>query len=281
MKSIKQEPKDSPVIKSLNQWNSVKRAVNATATIQSIAEVLNHTYIPSAEDKPLFDLKNSYWYKVLIDIIQESSRRAIVNAGPVGDGQTVWTNIVTEAKNSTTARISSQSLTTYLTTSKIQDGSWRGTDTAYLNYWNEQMCKLVEYSLMTPMTDDFKLTLLKNAVQDTPHLASMESAYDVATRLGSGAPGAIDYNGYMEVLFLPLRIMTPRFRRLHDLRIDVPTLTRRFLQNHMMRNSTTLIPALTLYGLMLIILCWHTTAMVHVYLMTRGPSFCKILRTSG
>jgi hypothetical protein len=28
----------------------------------------------------------------------------------------------------------------------------------------------------------------------------MESAYDVTTRLGSSAPGAIDYNGYMEVL---------------------------------------------------------------------------------
>jgi hypothetical protein len=50
------------------------------------------------------------------------------------------------------------------------------------------------------MTDDFKLTLLKNAVQDAPHLASVESAYDVTTRLGSGTPGAIDYNGYMEVL---------------------------------------------------------------------------------
>jgi hypothetical protein len=50
------------------------------------------------------------------------------------------------------------------------------------------------------MTDDFKLTLLKNAVQDASHLASMESAYDITTRLGSGAPGAINYNGYMEVL---------------------------------------------------------------------------------
>jgi hypothetical protein len=129
------------------------------------------------------------------------SSQAIVNAGPVGDGQTVWTNIVTDAKKSTTARISLQSLTAYLTTSKIQDGSWQGTDTAYLNHWNKQMHKLVEYSLMTPMTADFKLTLLKNAVQDAPHLASMESAYDVTTWLGSNAPGAIDYNGYMEVLF--------------------------------------------------------------------------------
>jgi hypothetical protein len=58
----------------------------------------------------------------------------------------------------------------------------------------------MEYSLMTPITDDFKLTLLKNAVQDAPHLASVESAYDVTTWLGSSTPGAIHYNGYMEVL---------------------------------------------------------------------------------
>jgi hypothetical protein len=72
-KSIKPEPKDFPVIKSLNQWDSTKRAVNAMATVQSIAEVLNYTYISSAGDQPLFNLKNSYWYKVLVDIIQESS----------------------------------------------------------------------------------------------------------------------------------------------------------------------------------------------------------------
>jgi hypothetical protein len=62
------------------------------------------------------------------------------------------------------------------------------------------MRKLVEYLLTTPMTDDFKLTLLKNAVQDASHLASVESAYDVTTWLGSGTPGAIDYNVYMQVL---------------------------------------------------------------------------------
>jgi hypothetical protein len=50
------------------------------------------------------------------------------------------------------------------------------------------------------MTDDFKLTLLKNAAQEASHLASVESAYDVTTWLGCGAPGAINYNGYMEVL---------------------------------------------------------------------------------
>jgi hypothetical protein len=51
-KSTKREPEDFPVIKSLNQWDSVKRVVKAMATVQSIAEVLNHTYIPSAGNKP-------------------------------------------------------------------------------------------------------------------------------------------------------------------------------------------------------------------------------------
>jgi hypothetical protein len=124
MKSIKREPKDFPVIKSLNQWDSVKRVVNATATVQSIAKVLNHTHIPSVEDKPLFDLKNSYWYKVLVYIIQELSLRAIVNAGPVGDGQTVWTNIVTEAEKSTMARISSQTLRILTTGMNRCASSW-------------------------------------------------------------------------------------------------------------------------------------------------------------
>jgi hypothetical protein len=253
-KSIKQEPKDFPVIKLLNQWDSVKRVVNATATVQSIAEVLNIPTFLLWGTNPCLTSRTVTGTRSLLTL-SRSPLRAIVNAGHVGDGQPVWTNIITEAKKSTTARISSQSLTAYLTTSKIRDGSWRGTDTAYLNYWNEQMCKLVEYSPTTPMTDDFKLTLLKNAVQDASHLASMESAYDVTTQLGLAHQEPLTIMVTWRFSFLPLRIMMPRFRRLHDPRPDVPTLTHRFLQNPMMRNSTTLIPALTLYGLTLIILC--------------------------
>ncbi len=104
---------------------------------------------------------------------------------------------------------------------------------------------------------------------------------DSSTESLFSTPGAIDYMGTWRFSFLPLRIMMPRFCRPLDPRIDVPMPTHCFLQNPMMRNSTTLIPALTLYGLMLIILCWHTTAMVHVYLKTRGPNFRKILGTSG
>jgi hypothetical protein len=131
------------------------------------------------------------------------------------------------------------------------------------------------------MTDDFKLTLLKNAVQDAPHLASMESAYDITTRLGSGAPGAIDYNGYMEVLLSAAQnhdakiLLTTRSQnRRANAHSSFPTES----YDEKQYDSDTSIDTI---WLMLIILCWHTTVTVHMYLMTRGPNFCKILGTSG
>ena len=198
-KTIKRDSKDFSEIKDLRQWDQGKRAWTATAKVQSISELLDPTYVPPAADKALFDLKNSYFYKVEVDNILEPSLRVIVNAGPKGDGQGIWGRIVAEAEKSTAARIASQKVTTYLSTSKIRDGSWKGTDAGYLHHWREMMRQLEEYSPSTPMGDHFKLTWLQAAVKDAPHLASVESTYDINTRMGSTSTG-IDYNGYMEVL---------------------------------------------------------------------------------
>jgi hypothetical protein len=62
------------------------------------------------------------------------------------------------------------------------------------------MRKLEEYSPSTPMTDDFKLRLIKNAVSAAPHLATIESTQEINERMGSFNAGALSFNGYMEVL---------------------------------------------------------------------------------
>jgi hypothetical protein len=111
----------------------------ATATVQSVQEIMDPTFVPAAADKALFNLKNGYVYKVAVDNILEPSLQVIVNEGPVGDRQAVWRNVLAEDEKSTAARLSSQKISTYLATSTIRDGSWKGTDTAYLNHWREQM----------------------------------------------------------------------------------------------------------------------------------------------
>jgi hypothetical protein len=100
-KSIKRESRDFPFIKDIQQWDRGKRAWMATATVQSVQEVMDPTFVPAAADKALFDLKNGYVYKVAVDNLLEPSLWVIVNEGPVGDGQAVWRNVLAEAGKGT------------------------------------------------------------------------------------------------------------------------------------------------------------------------------------
>jgi hypothetical protein len=103
----------------------------------------------------------------------------------------------------------------YLASLTIRDGSWKGTDTAYLNHWHEQ-----GYLPSTPMTDEYKMHLIKNAVLPAPYLATIESTQEINKCMGSVTAGALSFKGYMEVLilaawkylFLPHRTTRPDVR---------------------------------------------------------------------
>jgi hypothetical protein len=45
----------------------------ATAAVQSVKEIMDPTFVPTAANKALFDLKNGYVYKVVVDNIIEPS----------------------------------------------------------------------------------------------------------------------------------------------------------------------------------------------------------------
>jgi hypothetical protein len=72
---------------------------------------------------------------------REARRRTVESAivpSPAPSQATRRLRCIAEAEKSTTAHISAQSLTAYLTTSKIRDGSWRGsTDAQHLSRWSE------------------------------------------------------------------------------------------------------------------------------------------------
>jgi hypothetical protein len=143
----------------------------------------------------LFDLKNGYVYKVVVANIQEPSLWMIVNEGPVGDGQTVWKNVVTEAEkvySSSPFLSEDQYITRHLINQRWQLEGHRYCISQPLH---EQVCKLEEYSPSTPMTEDFKLRLIKNAVLAAPHLANIESIQEINEHMGSVSAGTLSFNG--------------------------------------------------------------------------------------
>jgi hypothetical protein len=113
----------------------------------------------------------------------------------------------------------------------------------------------------------------------------MESAYDVTTQLGSGAPGAINYNGYMEVLLSAAQNhdakISPTTRSQNRLAIAHSSFPSESYDEEQYDIDTSVDTiwvnahntVLAHYG--------NSTRVVHVYLMTRGPNFPKILGTSG
>ena len=65
---------------------------------------------------------------------------------------------------------------TWLTGTKLEEGSWRGTTESFITYWQEQLRlyhELVPYSSRMP--DEVVRGLLENAVSQMPHLASVKN----------------------------------------------------------------------------------------------------------
>jgi hypothetical protein len=153
----------------------------ATATVESVQEIMD----------PTLSLLRPTKHSLILRMDMFTRSRLTTYLSPLN-----------EAEKSKAARLSSQKISTYLATLTIRDGSWKGNNTAYLNHWREQVQKLEEYSPSTPMTDDFKLCLIKNAVLVTPHLATIESTQEINECMGSVTAGALSFNGYMEVLIL-------------------------------------------------------------------------------
>ena len=55
------------------------------------------------------------------------------------DAHTVFHELKIHGDKSNSAKIQASDLLTYITSSKIDDGKWRGTSTGYITHWKEQI----------------------------------------------------------------------------------------------------------------------------------------------
>ena len=102
------------------------------------------------------------------------------------DAQSVWRDLLTHMKTSATAKISTGIVCQYITNVKIDDGSWRGTTSAFLTNWTEQVRiydENVESSAQ--LSDDAKRQFLENTVQNHPEFCNVKSTEDMITVLGA------------------------------------------------------------------------------------------------
>jgi hypothetical protein len=166
-KGIKRDPASFTVMKDNKQWDTVHRTLKAQACYQDVDDIINPTYVPTtAEDIALFAEQQKYMYSVFERILQTDEGKVIVRSHDHDrNAQLIYSEFLQVMTQSTEAMMDSGELLSYLTTTKISDGSWRGTTKAFVLHWID---KLRLFHELTPVADrlseNTQRTLLQNAV---------------------------------------------------------------------------------------------------------------------
>jgi hypothetical protein len=171
-------------LKDNKQWDSVHRTLKAQTSCQDVDDVLNPNYLPkSAEETELFNekQKQKYMYLVFERILQTDEGKVIVHShDPDHNAQKIYKEFLEVMTQSTEALMDSGSLLSYLTTAKINDGSWRGNTKAFVLNWVD---KLRLFHDLTPAADrlseSVQRTLLQNAVLSLNVLQQVQTNADL------------------------------------------------------------------------------------------------------
>ena len=180
--STKRDPTQFPIIKDENMKDIWHRKMNIQARVQGVSHVLDQNYTPTTlEEVELFDEMQKFMYAILDKNVLTDQGRAIVRAHEATyNAQKAYNEIKNHHNSSTKAKIEASSILSYITSVKIDDGSWQGTAEGFILNWQEQLAK---YENLTDTAETFsdiqKYNMLQNAVMPIADLYNVKVNVDI------------------------------------------------------------------------------------------------------
>ena len=81
------------------------------------------------------------------------------------------------ALQSTKASMEASSLLSHITTSKLDDGKWKGTTHAYILHWQDQVRKYHDLNPTQMLPQNLQQTMLESAVHPVLELRAVKSQW--------------------------------------------------------------------------------------------------------
>ena len=102
---------------------------------------MNTTCAPiNGDTRDLFEAQQKYVFQVFVTNLKTGKGKELVKQYKHNaDARSVWRDLLTHMKTSTTAKINTRKIFQYTTNVKIDDGSWRGIASTILTHWTEQV----------------------------------------------------------------------------------------------------------------------------------------------
>lgn len=199
-RGIKRDITHYIMFKEDKQWGAWQRSTIATARSRAVDDVFDSNYNPSRDkDAELFKEKQKFVYAVFELTLQTDQGKAFVREhAKDGNAQKIYKKLVAHYQNSTAAAVDSEQYLQYITTAKLGDGTWNGSNESFILHWKDQLRR---YENLIPagdhMKDSVKLTLLQNAVRGIPDLRKVK---DTADQLKAHDGKEVTYSSYLSLL---------------------------------------------------------------------------------
>ena len=198
-RGIKRDASQFPTLKDDAAWDNWNRSTMAQARAQDIVEVLDPVYIPATTDEAaLFLEKQKFVYAVFEKTLLTDKGKALVRKHQnTFDAQKIYDELSEYAKKSTKATMDAASLLSYITTTNLADGKWRGTTHAFILHWQDQVRKYHDLAPQQTLNVDIQCTLLQNAVHPITELRAVKlQAEQFRTQSGK----VLSYEEYCSLL---------------------------------------------------------------------------------
>ena len=217
-KSVKISYSDYTPFKDESQWTQAKEKFEGTVESHALEHLLDDTHVPS--NKTVYEHQCRWLYKAMKDNLLTSACKSIVNAHKDDkDVCQMWKEIRAHYDMSITAEIRAQTLSTYITSTRLNESGWRGTQANFIQYFSEQT-RLHNEIAEAPFTDAQQCNFMQAAVAGTDNLATVWHIHR-QTRMTTGAPVGLTFSEYKMYLLEQAAThdaantssRNPRFRR--------------------------------------------------------------------
>jgi hypothetical protein len=131
------------------------RTFSNLAWAQDLSDVLDENYSPvTTTDKDLFAKKQKFLYAVLEAKVETAKGKVIIRSHEKDyDAQKAYAELKNYHLNSNIALVSANKIMEYLTSARINDGSWHGSVENFVINWQNQF-RL--YEQLVPTTSHYK-----------------------------------------------------------------------------------------------------------------------------
>ena len=161
--SIKINISDYPKLKDETQWRAFNRQLRATAASHDTLDILDPTFVPSADAQASFRDKQRFMYNVFTNIILTTKGKNCVREEcETMDAQKVYAALLDVYHDQLSTKLSATKLRQELTLMKLDD-KWRKTFESFLHFWTAKVQEL-EGIEDKPVDDDVKRIWLTNTL---------------------------------------------------------------------------------------------------------------------